>query len=134
MSSVPVPIGIAVVEHNGCFLVGIREADTPLAGYAEFPGGKCRTGETSRETARRECWEETGLQVLPISLLHNQTFAYPHGTLALHFWLCRPAQPSSVTEQHRGFRWIEVSELATLQFPEANSRVIELLIARDSSE
>eukprot|EP00913_Durusdinium_trenchii_P035339 g33069.t1 len=55
-------IGIAVVEHAGQYLVGVRGDDGPLPGKAEFPGGKCRAGEMPRDCAVRECLEETGLQ------------------------------------------------------------------------
>ena len=35
--------GIAIVEHDGRFLVGVRQADQVLAGKAEFPGGRAHT-------------------------------------------------------------------------------------------
>ena len=129
MKSPPTPIGIAVVEHNGCYLVGIR-ANEPLTDYAEFPGGKCRLDESPEDCALRECREETGLDVIPVKLLLNRPFTYPHGTVALHFWLCKPADAKNVAEEHHDFRWIPVAELAALQFPEANSPVIEMLISR----
>ena len=36
-----VRVGIAVVEHANQYLVGVRGPIGPLAGYDEFPGGKC---------------------------------------------------------------------------------------------
>jgi 8-oxo-dGTP diphosphatase len=122
----PTPIGIAVVEHNGCYLVGIR-ANEPLPGYAEFPGGKCRPGESPEQCALRECREETGLNVMSVKLLLNHQFTYPHGTVDLNFWLCKPADEAKVAEEHQGFRWIPAAKLAALQFPEANAPVIEML-------
>ncbi|MCA9069030.1 MAG: NUDIX domain-containing protein, partial [Planctomycetaceae bacterium] len=61
MPSQVTQIGIAIVEHNNCFLIGVRGDDSPLSGLAEFPGGKCQDGETPADCAVRECWEETGL-------------------------------------------------------------------------
>ena len=58
-------IGIAVVEHAGRYLVGIRGPDVPLAGYAEFPGGKCLPNESPEDCAVRECRD---------CLLHSQYF------------------------------------------------------------
>ena len=126
----PTPIGVAVVEQNGCYLVGIRDNDGPLSGYAEFPGGKCRPRESPEHCTLRECREETGLDVISVKLLLNRQFTYPHGTVDLHFWLCRPADAEKVAEKHHGFRWIPAAELVALQFPEANEPLIELLIAR----
>ena len=124
----PVPIGIAVVEHSGCYLVGMRDNE-PLPGYAEFPGGKCRPGESPEQCALRECREETGLDVLPVKLLLNRQFTYSHGTVDLHFWLCRPADAEKIAEEHHRFRWVPVKELAALEFPEANDPVIEMLVS-----
>ena len=123
-------IGIAVVEHKRQYLVGTRQADDPLPGLAEFPGGKCRAGESTDECAVRECYEESGLRVEPIRLLLNRRFDYAHDKVDLYFWLCRPADETSATKNHRGFRWISITEIATRQFPEANQPVIAALIAR----
>ncbi len=84
----PTRIGIAIVECAGQYLVGQRGADGPLAGYAEFPGGKCHPDELPHETARRECREETGLDVTPLELIEEKIFTYPHGEVHLFFWRC----------------------------------------------
>ena len=123
-----IPIGVAVVEHQGRYLVGRRAADSPLPGQAEFPGGKCHPGESSGVCARRECLEETGLQVVTVDLLMRRTFTYPHATLDLSFWLCRPADPAAISENHRDYRWVPREELAALNFPEANRPLIEVLV------
>ena len=121
-----IPIGIAVVECGGRYLVGIRGDGGPLPGYAEFPGGKCRPGEPPAECACRECLEETGLRVAAETLLLRRTFAYPHGTVDLHFWLCR-LENRDAAEAHRGFRWIPATELVSFKFPEANEPVLRML-------
>lgn len=120
-------IGIAVVEHRGMYLVGTRGPDAPLAGLAEFPGGKCRAGESPAECARRECREESGLDVEPVELLHNTRHDYPEVTVDLHFWRCRVADESAVAAEHTGFRWVPLAELSLLEFPAGNKEVIALL-------
>lgn len=122
-----VTVGIAVVENGGCYLVGVRGAESPLAGKAEFPGGKCRAGEAARDCAVRECREETGLTVVPEERLLNRLFDYDHARVDLHFWRCRPLDPSAVAEEHQGFRWIPADELPALDFPEANAPLIAML-------
>ena len=57
-----VRVGIAVVEHDRKYLVGVRGPTGPLAGYDEFPGGKCIGYETAAACAVRECMEEKLLQ------------------------------------------------------------------------
>jgi len=127
MPDAPVQIGIAVVEHRGRYLIGVRPAEGPLGGCAEFPGGKCHAGETSGLCARRECFEETGLEVQAVDLLMRRPFTYPHGTFDLHFWLCHPAPRADVAENHKGYRWVPASELKSLKFPEANLPLVEVL-------
>ena len=129
----PTLVGIAVVEWKGRFLVGTRDGSGPLAGFDEFPGGKCRSGETQAAAAVRECREETGLDVFAVDLLMHRTFHYPHGAVDLQFWLCRP-QPrvqEHVPDDCQGYQWVERAGLASLRFPEANAPLIERLLAGD---
>lgn len=119
-------IGVAVVEHEGRFLVGTRDDDGPLPGFAEFPGGKCNESESPEACAVRECHEETGLVVRAEELLHRVTHQYDHGELEIHFWRCDvvnrdPASPAAP------FCWVARSELQTLAFPPANDTVIALI-------
>lgn len=123
-------IGIAVVEHRGRYLVGLRGPDSSLAGFAEFPGGKCLPKESPGLAACRECLEETGLQVKTVDLLMRRTFVYPTGPVDLHFWLCRPADPETVAVTHQGFHWVPGVELDSLKFPEANLPLIQELVQR----
>lgn len=127
MSQTPAIVGIAVVEHRGRYLIGMRPAEGPLGGCAEFPGGKCQPGETPGVCACRECLEETGLEVQAVDLLMHRKFTYPHGTFDLHFWLCRPTPRAVVADQHQGYRWVPATELKSLKFPEANLPLIDVL-------
>ena len=126
-------VGIAVVSHGDCYLVGTRPVGAPLAGFAEFPGGKCEPGETPEQCALRECLEETGLVVRGVRLLLRQSFAYAHGEVDLHFWLCHPVRPDEVPGECRGFRWCPVGELSGRRFPDGNAEVIRLLTEQPRS-
>lgn len=121
-------IGIAVVEWQNSFLVGVRSANAVLAGAAEFPGGKCLPDETPEQCAVRECLEETGIAVESHGLLMQTTHSYAHGVLELDFVRCIPLQP--LNQPANGFHWIPRSELASLNFPEGNRDVVRLLSAQ----
>ncbi len=125
-------IGIAVVEHAGHYLVGLRGPDVPLAGYTEFPGGKCLPHESPEDCAVRECREESGLLVTVDRLLLRCEHSYPHATVDLHFVLCRPSETTSVSDEHRGFRWVPREQIASLKFPEANEPLIKMLAGTSS--
>jgi 8-oxo-dGTP diphosphatase len=126
-------VAIAVVEHQGHYLVGTRRPDQPLSGRAEFPGGRCLPGEQAQACAVRECREETGLAVIALRLLHQSRHTYPHRTLDLEFWLCRLETGENAVRSGGGFEWVPSEALQALDFPEANRPVLEILTAGSRS-
>lgn len=126
-------VGIAVVVHQGQLLIGIRPPGKPLAGYSEFPGGKCEGDEPSDVCAVRECQEETGLRIETVEHVLQHRFHYGHGKLDLGFWLCRIVPGTGADPQH-GFRWISLDELFSLRFPEANAPLLDWLKQPETQE
>jgi 8-oxo-dGTP diphosphatase len=122
----PTPIAIAVVEHEGRFLIGQRPEGVPLAGLWEFPGGKIEPGETPEAAAVRECLEETGLQVQPLFRYPVHTEQYDHGGVELHFIACRPLNEQAGCPKSP-FRWVAQSELKQYEFPSGNRGLLKLL-------
>lgn len=109
---------------EGRFLVRQRTGP-PLAGYWEFPGGKCEPGESPREAADRECLEELGFAVVLADrprrvVVHD----YPHGRLELHFFDARPASDDAGPDADSPFQWVPSKKLTNLRFPEANAEVL----------
>lgn len=60
-SDTPIPAALAVVIRDGQALL-VRRANQPDMGKWGFPGGKMEAGETVRDTAVRELFEETGVR------------------------------------------------------------------------
>ena len=120
-----VEIAIAVVEFDDKFLIGERPEGAPLAGYWEFPGGKVEPGETPRETAARECREETGLEVTIGEEYPEVIHEYEHGKLRLHFFKAWPSEFSLPTNER--FQWALREQLADYEFPDANASLLALL-------
>jgi mutator protein MutT len=123
----PRPIAIAVVEQQGQFLIGRREAGVALAGLWEFPGGKVEAGETPAAAAVRECREETGLSVVVVGEYDRARHSYAHGEVELHFFACRPVEPGQTP--HARFRWVAAAELSRYEFPAANAALVKRLAA-----
>jgi 8-oxo-dGTP diphosphatase len=126
----PIAVAIAVVEHDGKFLVGVRPPGVPLAGLAEFPGGKVDPGETPENAAIRECREETGLTVAVAGKYFSTKHQYEHGLLEIHFFRCHPvgAGGGSVLQPTPLFRWVNRDELSRLEFPAANEPLTHHLL------
>ena len=121
----PTPIAIAVVEHEGRFLIGQRPEGVPLAGLWEFPGGKIQPGETPEAAAVRECREESGLTVVPLFRYPEQVQQYDHGQVQLHFIACCLATDSRVAQPP--FRWVQRDELTDYAFPTGNAGLVRIL-------
>ncbi|MEZ6068247.1 MAG: (deoxy)nucleoside triphosphate pyrophosphohydrolase [Planctomycetaceae bacterium] len=124
-----VQVGIAIVMRDGAVLVGERGPDVPLAGYAEFPGGKVEAGESPEECAVRECAEETGLLVRSVEPLLRQPWSYPHANVVLHFIRCELVEPLVDQLPTGNFRWRPAGELRRLRFPDANAAIVETIAA-----
>jgi 8-oxo-dGTP diphosphatase len=121
-SSHAVPIAIAVVEHEDCFLIGQRPTGVVLAGFWEFPGGKVHSGETPAEAAARECREETGLEVQVVGFYGERRYDYDQGRVHLHFVACLPCEPGQ--NPRHPFRWVNRRDLIRYGFPPANEELL----------
>jgi 8-oxo-dGTP diphosphatase len=128
----PTPIAIAVVEHEGRFLIGQRPPGVPLAGLWEFPGGKIEIGETPEQAAVRECLEETGVQVESLFRYPEQTQDYSHGSVHLIFVACRPTAAASDMPR-MPFQWVPQSDLRRYEFPLGNRGLLHLLLPANPS-
>ncbi len=124
------PIAIAVVEHDGQFLIGQRPPGVALADLWEFPGGKIEPGETPEAAAVRECLEETGLAVQPLFRYPEHVQQYDHDRLQLFFVACQ------LVDCHHGepsppFRWVARENLNEFSFPQGNTGIVGLLTDAD---
>jgi mutator protein MutT len=128
----PTPIAIAVVEQDGRFLIGRREAGIALAGMWEFPGGKVEPGETPEQAAVRECLEETGLAIEIVGRYDRVDHNYAHGEVELQFFRCRPTRPDQTPRER--FRWVGAGELSQYAFPAANAALVKQLASGQASD
>jgi len=115
-----------IVERDGKLLITRRLKGTHLAGLWEFPGGKCDASETHEACLARELLEELGVSSLVGPELLSVEHAYPERTVRLHFRTCEIAgDPQPLLGQE--IRWIERADLKSLEFPEADRELIEML-------
>jgi 8-oxo-dGTP diphosphatase len=126
-SDSPIPVGIGIIRRGDRFLVRQRPPGTVYAGYWEFPGGKCESGEGPEQATARECLEETGLAVVVGRLRRVTTYRYPHGLVELYFHDCTTENPTADPPAGTGFMWVQARELLALRFPEANQAILEEL-------
>ena len=122
----------AIVERDGRLLVSRRLANTHLAGYWEFPGGKCEPHETHEACLTRELDEELGVRAVVGDEILVTEHEYPERRVRLHFRACTiEGEPEPRLGQE--IRWVMRSELKALQFPEADRELIEVLASQDDT-
>ena len=117
----------AVIEQDDAFLLTRRQPGTHLAGYWEFPGGKCHAGEGREEALCREILEELDAHIGGLREIFVTAHRYPDRAVELHFYRCSltaPPRPRLGQE----LRWVPRADLQTLEFPAADAELIATLV------
>ena len=123
-----IPVVTGIIRRGDEFLLGLRPEGQSLAGAWEFPGGKINSGEVPEQALKRELQEEVGIdaEIGGLRLAHTHFYG-EKGVLLLfydvHFW---KGQPKPI--YHNDLKWAKIEDLATLNIPEANRRIMDKLI------
>ena len=125
-------IAIVVRPSDRRVLVAQRKSDDDaLAGYWEFPGGKCEDGETLEQCLHRELREEVDIVATPLRRLPPIEHDYPAVFVRLHPFICRHESGEPKRIECQAVRWIDARDLPNHEFPPANdvlfAQVIEAL-------
>lgn len=122
----PLVVTAGVIEHDNHFLMTRRLRGTHLEGAWEFPGGKCDPGESLIDCLTRELLEELGTRATIGPEIFTVQHAYPERTVELHFFETTLLDaPQALLGQE--MRWVTREELRTLELPEADRGLVELL-------
>ncbi|OOS00057.1 8-oxo-dGTP diphosphatase [Canicola haemoglobinophilus] len=125
---VQVAAGIIRNEFGQIYLTQRLEGQD-FAQALEFPGGKVDQNETPEQALARELEEEIGIHVLSAVLFERFSFEYPTKIIQFHFYLVEQwvGEPFG-REGQTGF-WLEQQQLDAGQFPPANAKLIQRLLA-----
>jgi len=126
-------VAAGIVWRRGRVLIDRRKPTGLLGGLWEFPGGKCRPGESLEETVVREVREEVGIEVRPMSLLTVVRHAYSHFRITLHAFQCRCLAGRARPIECDAVKWVAPADLDAYAFPKANLKVIAALRAADAA-
>ncbi|HYE04815.1 MAG TPA: NUDIX domain-containing protein [Planctomycetota bacterium] len=121
-------IVLALVHHDGRYLVTRRKAAAHCGGKWELPGGKRAKGEPDRVALARELKEELGVELLAARPLVDFSHDYGDRYLTLHCYRCRLFAPESARPLAADdLRWVTPAEFVALDFPAANAPLIARL-------
>ncbi len=95
-----------------------EESDHPLKW--EFPGGKVQAGESEEECIIREIREELSMEIVIRGKLGNVDYDYGKKHILLIPFVCDTLDELPMLTEHVDFKWVSASELAGIDFSEAD--------------
>ena len=120
-------VAIAVVQRDDQFLVGQRSAESTLAGYWEFPGGKLEINESPEQCLARELHEEFGLKVSIGDFFMESIHAYDEKLVRLlAYWVPFIGTIDKMND-HDETRWMDPHSLQTLNWAPADRPIVAAL-------
>src|SRR5580658_6658967 len=133
-----VGVGAIIIERDCVVLV--KRGHPPLAGEWSIPGGVLEMGETLRQAAAREAFEETGLTVEVGELLgvYDRILRDADGRVRYHYvlidFLCRriAGEPQAAGDAAEA-RWFTRGEVPQLLLAPDTMEVIKLGFEKSSS-
>src|SRR6478672_8992501 len=121
---------IAIVVRDSKVLICQRKSDDTFGDLWEFPGGKREADETLEQCLARELREEIAITARPVHAFEPIEHDYPQVKVRLHPYLCEYVEGDPQTIECQAAKWVEPIELRAHEFPPANERLIEQVIAR----
>lgn len=124
-----IPVVTGFIRKGSKVLVGQRPVGHSLAGQWEFPGGKIERNEIPEAALIRELNEELGIEAQVGNLELASTYTYGDTGIVILFYEVLFWKGEIKAVHHMDLRWIEPDELRALQIPDANSKILDRIIA-----
>lgn len=117
-----------IIDDAGKILITRRPLKASHGGFWEFPGGKLEDNESLLSALKREINEEVGLEIIEADFLTQINHTYDQNHVELFVYCVHKFKGLAVCrESQMDMRWVGLADMASLQFPEANKQIIDLL-------
>lgn len=120
-------VAAAIICVDGRYLIARRKPDVHLAGYWEFPGGKCEPGEALETCLIRELREELDVSISALVPFRVVRHSYPEKTVELHFFRCEIVAGEATTLDCAEVRWVNPEDFHRYRFPPADEGILQAL-------
>jgi 8-oxo-dGTP diphosphatase len=124
-----VHVAVGVIVSNGEFFLTKRLDHVHQGGKWEFPGGKVEADESVAQALHRELQEEIAIDVLSCMPLLEITHDYGDKEVKLDVFLVDNFHGEPTAQEGQQQNWFSLSELSSVDFPEANIAIVEKLKA-----
>jgi 8-oxo-dGTP pyrophosphatase MutT (NUDIX family) len=119
------------VEHDGEFLLLLRQDHKPQGNTWGVPAGKVEDGETKEEAIQREVEEETGYRMQSEPELFGTVYVrYSDYDFVYHMYRYPTLQKPDIfidPKSHKEYRWISPIESLSMPLIEDEDRCVELV-------
>jgi 8-oxo-dGTP diphosphatase len=122
-------VAVGVIFRGSKVLIARRPDHAHQGGLLEFPGGKVEADESVQQALVREIREETGLRINPDTLEPVIRVRHDYGDkqVFLDVWETPSAEGDPEGREGQEIRWLDVGDLADIDFPVANGPIIRAL-------
>ncbi len=115
----------AIIEKDGMIFAAQRNAHTSLPLKWEFPGGKIDAGETEIEALEREIMEELSVEISIGERLEPTFKEDIDRIICLIPFICELLSGPILLTEHAQYKWLKMDEMHSVDWAEADLRVIE---------
>ena len=117
----------AVIVRDGKVLATQRSERMPHPLKWEFPGGKIKVGESPEQCIKREIIEELGIKIKVVQLFPTVIHSYEKSSIKLIPFLCSMMDEKISLREHKHYEWVFLSDLNTIDWLEADRKIVEKL-------
>jgi 8-oxo-dGTP diphosphatase len=124
-----VHVAVGVIVRDQQYFLTKRLESTHQGGKWEFPGGKVEKDETVAQALHRELQEEIAIDILSCYPLIKINHDYGDKKVLLDVYVVDNFQQEPIAQEGQKSGWFSLDELVELDFPKANAKIIEKLLA-----
>jgi len=121
-------VSAAIIVNGDKILIAQRGPKYKLEFKWEFPGGGIEDGETPEECIVREIFEELNIKIRVDKFFDQSFYEYPHAQILLLAYIATWVSGEiTLNDEHIGYRWVTVEELADYDFSPADIPLVQKL-------
>ncbi len=125
-------VAVGVVRRNNTFFICKRADHQHQGGKWEFPGGKVEADESVEQALHRELQEEIGISIESCFSLIEIAHDYADKCVLLSVLLIDKFTGEPFGKEGQLNRWVNLDELESIDFPDANKSIVAAILAMDS--